>query len=263
MGTEWWDVEELDELPVLLELIKVKKTYVIGKRKLEVIRDVSFKMYDGEFIAILGPSGCGKSTLLRIIAGLEKPTSGQILFMNKPIEGISPRIAMVFQSPALLPWLTALENVSLVLEARGMDKKTSMEIARRYLSLVGLAGFENSYPRELSGGMKQRVSIARALAVSPQLLLLDEAFSQLDPLTAESLRSEILDLWRMGVAGIRGIILVTHAVDEAVFMTDRIIVLSSRPTTVVKEVVIDLPRPRNRRSKRFLEILDEVYEYIS
>ncbi len=243
---------------LVISIRGLKKEYISGKTRLLVLNGIDLDIRR-EFLVILGPSGCGKSTLLRILAGIEKPTSGVIEYhISEPI-----RIGFVFQFPTLVPWLTILENVALPLESSGMKPNDAREEARRYLSLVGLSGFENSYPHQLSGGMKQRVNIARALAVKPQILLMDEPFSNLDPLTAEALRAEVLDIWLTGVAGIETVIMVTHAVDEALFMADRVVVLTPRPAQIRKIVEVNLPRPRNRRSQEFQKLEDYVYEYIS
>lgn len=246
----------------LLEVRGLAKSFNLDGRVLEVIQDVSFTLERNEIIVIMGPSGCGKTTLIKIIAGVEKPTKGEVLYKGVRLDDYKPRIGVVFQSPSLVPWLTALENVALPLEARGVEGREARETAYRYLSLVGLSGFEDSYPWELSRGMNQRVALARALVVNPELLLLDEPFSQLDPLTAENLRAELLDLWHAQLASIEGIILVTHIVDEAVLMADRIIVMSIRPSRVVAEIKVGIPRPRNRWSSEFKKIVDQLYEYM-
>ena len=240
----------------ILSLINIVKSFGEGGKVLRVLDGISLDIGE-EFMAILGPSGCGKSTLLRIIAGVEKADRGEIKTSGNIVYGF------VFQSPTLLPWLTVVENVTLPLIAKGVNKKAAREKALKYLSLVGLQGFEDFYPHELSGGMRQRVNIARALVVEPTVLLMDEPFSQLDPLTAEALRAEILDLWLSGVTTVRGIVMVTHNVEEAVLMADKIVILSPRPAKVTKIVEVKLPRPRDRRSKDFQDIVDQVYEYVS
>jgi len=240
----------------LISLVNIVKSFGEKGKKLKVIDGVSLDV-DEEFLVILGPSGCGKTTLLKIIAGVEKPDEGAIKIRSNTTYGF------VFQSPTLLPWLTVLDNVALPLMAKGVSKGIAREKASKYLSLVGLHGFEDFYPHELSGGMKQRVNIARALVVEPTVLLMDEPFSQLDPLTAETLRAEILDLWLSGVTTVKAIVMVTHNVEEAVLMADRIVILTPRPAKIVKIIEVKLPRPRDRRAKEFQDIVDKVYEYVS
>lgn len=244
----------------MLEVDRVSKHFLSDGGKLEVIKEVSFSLKEGEFVSIVGPSGCGKSTLLRMIAGIEKPSSGRITFYGREINSPDPRISMIFQSFALVPWLKVIEQVELPLKARGVEN--SREIARRWLSLVGLSEFEEFLPKELSGGMRQRVGIARALAVEPSLLLMDEPFSSLDELTAETLRHEILELWK-SAPSLKSILLVTHNIEEAVLMSDRVIVLSRRPSVVLKVINIDMPRPRNKRDERFYREVDEIYSLLS
>ncbi|MEM0029042.1 MAG: ABC transporter ATP-binding protein [Ignisphaera sp.] len=240
----------------LVSLINIVKSFGEGGKVLRVLDGITLDIGE-EFIAILGPSGCGKSTLLRIIAGVEKADSGEIKTVGNLVYGF------VFQSPTLLPWLTVVDNVALPLIAKGVDKKVAREKALKYLSLVGLNGFEDFYPQELSGGMRQRVNIARALVVEPTILLMDEPFSQLDPLTAEALRAEILDIWLSGVTTVKSIVMVTHNVEEAVLMADRIVILTPRPAKITKIIEVKLPRPRDRRSKSFQDVVDQVYEYVS
>ncbi|RDD53629.1 MAG: ABC transporter ATP-binding protein [Candidatus Korarchaeota archaeon NZ13-K] len=244
----------------MLELDRVSKRFPSDGEELEVIREVSFSLREGELVSIVGPSGCGKSTILRMIAGIERPSSGRITFYGREIDSPDPRISMIFQSFALVPWLKVLEQVELPLRARGV--RNSREIARKWLSLVGLSEFEEFLPKELSGGMRQRVGIARALAVEPSLLLMDEPFSSLDELTAETLRHEILELWKSSPS-LKSIILVTHNIEEAVLMSDRVVVLSRRPSVVLRVVNIDLPRPRNRRDEGIYEKVDEIYSLLS
>jgi NitT/TauT family transport system ATP-binding protein len=242
----------------LLEAEKIKKTY----GRVVVFNDLSLAVEHGEFLALLGPSGCGKSTLLRMFAGLEKPDEGVVKFRGEPVTGPRREIALMFQSPTLLPWKTAMDNVALPLAARGMSWKEAREIAARYLAFVGLSGFEEAYPSQLSGGMQQRVALARALAVEPEVLLLDEPFSALDPLTAESLRAELVRLWHDNLTTVHTVVMVTHSVDEAVYVANRVVVLSTRPAKVVADLRIDLPYPRNRKSPDFQRYLDQVYSYI-
>lgn len=241
----------------VLSIVEVRKTFKQDGNVVQVIDCVTLEVED-EFIAILGPSGCGKTTLLRIIAGVEKPDGGRIV-----VHDSNPKVGFVFQYPTLLPWLTIIDNVALPLRANGMSWKEARERAHKYLSLTGLQAFEDFYPRELSGGMKQRVNIARALAVEPTILLMDEPFSNLDPLTAEALRTEILDLWTLKVTTVRAIIMVTHSVDEAIFMADRLVILTPRPAKIRGIIDVDLPRPRDRRSPEFQKLEDKVYEMIS
>ncbi|MGB9725153.1 MAG: ABC transporter ATP-binding protein [Fervidicoccaceae archaeon] len=243
---------------ILISLRGISKEYVSESGIIKVIEEITIDIKK-EFLAILGPSGCGKSTLLRIIAGVEKYSRGEIIYA----EGNIPKMGFVFQFPSLLPWMTVLENVALPLKNSGMRKEEARETARRYLSLVGLAGFEDLYPHELSGGMRQRVNFARALAVQPEILLMDEPFSNLDPLTAETLRAEVLDIWLSGITPLKGIVMVTHAVDEAIFLADRIVILTPRPSKIAKEIKVDLPRPRNRRSPEFEKLEDLVYSFVS
>jgi len=244
----------------MLEVEGVSKYFISDGSKLEVIREISFSLREGEFVSIVGPSGCGKSTLLRMIAGIERPSSGRITFYGKEISSPDPRISMIFQSFALVPWLKVIEQVELPLRARGVEN--AKEIARRWLNLVGLSEFEEFLPKELSGGMRQRVGIARALAVEPSLLLMDEPFSSLDELTAETLRHEIIELWK-STPSLKSILMVTHNIEEAVLMSDRIVVLSRRPSVVLKIVNIDMPRPRNRRDEKFYDEVDEIYSLLS
>ncbi|MEM4005491.1 MAG: ABC transporter ATP-binding protein, partial [Desulfurococcaceae archaeon] len=224
-----------------MSLRNITKAYREKNKEIKVLDNISLDIQE-DFTSIIGPSGCGKSTLLKIIAGIEKYDSGEIIYYDKNI-----KIGFVFQFPTLLPWMTVLENVALPLRANGLNKDQAEEIARRYLNLVGLLEFKDFYPNELSGGMRQRVNIARALAIEPTILLLDEPFSHLDSLTAESLRSEIMDLWLMGVTSVRSIILVTHNVDEALLLSDRVVILTPRPARISKIINIDMPRPRDRR----------------
>jgi len=231
-----------------------------GEKRVPALDNVSFNVGVDEFLCIVGPSGCGKSTLLRIIAGLEKPTSGEILFHEQPITGPTPKITMIFQTFGLLPWKTVLENIELPLEIQGVEAESRRETAMKFIREVGLEGFENAYPHDLSGGMKQRVGTARALAVKPEVLLMDEPFSFLDELTAMTLRNEVLDIWNDPNLPTNTFIMVSHNVEEAVFMADRVLVMSPRPGRIVGNVDINIPRPRIRqfRSPAFFEYCDKV-----
>ncbi len=247
----------------LIDVLDVEKSYPSRHGTISIINGVSFGVADNDFLAIVGPSGCGKSTLLRLIQGLERPTAGTISFRGKPMSAVSTEMAMVFQSFALFPWLSVSENVGFGLRARGWPPERIATQVERYISVTGLVGFEEAYPRELSGGMRQRVGLARALAVEPAVLLMDEPFSSLDPLTAEGLREEVLQLWRDPGLPPEAVILVTHNIEEALVMADRMIVLSRRPSKVLAGVPVNLPRPRDRKSPAFYELTDYVYSLIT
>jgi NitT/TauT family transport system ATP-binding protein len=224
-----------------------------------VLNDINLTLKEGEIVGLLGRSGSGKSTLLRLIAGLAKPISGQVNYRGHPVTGPAPGIAMVFQSFALFPWLTVLENVQLGLEALGLPEAEIRQRALAGIDLIGLDGYESAYPRELSGGMRQRVGFARALVVHPNILLMDEPFSALDVLTAETLRTDFLDLWMEGKLPIKGVILVTHNIEEAVLMCDRVLVFSRDPGTIIDEIKVELPQPRSRLEPAFRDLVERIY----
>jgi NitT/TauT family transport system ATP-binding protein len=226
---------------------------------LPVLDDISFELHDGEIVALLGKSGSGKSTLLRCLAGLIAPTSGQAIYRDQPVLAANPGVAMVFQTFALLPWLTVRQNVELGLEARNVAPAQRRERAERAIDLIGLDGFESAYPKELSGGMRQRVGFARALVVEPDALFMDEPFSALDVLTAENLRTELLTLWARDNFPTRAMLIVTHNIEEAVLLADRVLVLSSNPGRIRSELHVDLARPRDRRAQAFEALVDEIY----
>jgi NitT/TauT family transport system ATP-binding protein len=227
--------------------------------ELLVLDGVGLALREGEIVGLLGRSGSGKSTLLRLIAGLARPRSGRITYLGQAVTGPAAGIAMVFQSFALFPWLTVLENVQIGLEALGLAEPEIRRRALAAIDLIGLDGFESAYPRELSGGMRQRVGFARALVVHPNVLLMDEPFSALDVLTAETLRTDFLDLWGEGQLPIKGVILVTHNIEEAVLMCDRILVFSTNPGRIVDEIGVDLTHPRDRLDPAFREVVERVY----
>jgi NitT/TauT family transport system ATP-binding protein len=247
----------------LIEVNDVGKVFASRHGSTTVMTDISFTVADNDFLAIVGPSGCGKSTLLRLIQGLDHPSSGEIRFRGEPVTKPNHQMAMVFQNFALFPWLTIKENVGLGLEARGWAKERIDAQVERYITVTGLVGFEEAYPRELSGGMRQRVGLARALSVEPSVLLMDEPFSSLDPLTAESLREEVLELWRDPSLPPDAVVLVTHNIEEALLMADRVLVLSRRPGRVLAGVLVNLPRPRDRKSEAFYALTDYVYSLIT
>ena len=245
---------------VLLDVHNVRRSFTrAGGGELLVLDDVQLKLTEGEIVGLLGRSGSGKSTLLRIISGLSRPTAGSVTYLGREIDGPAPGIAMVFQSFALFPWLTVLENVQLGLEALALPPKDIRERALAGIELIGLGGYESAYPRELSGGMRQRVGFARALVVHPNILLMDEPFSALDVLTAENLRTDFLDLWQEGQLPIKGVVLVTHNIEEAVLMCDRILLFSSNPGHIATEIKVDLPQPRSRQDSAFVSIVDRIY----
>src|ERR1700750_1626321 len=244
----------------LLEVRGVKRTFPRGSGEdLLVLEDVNLTLKEGEIVGLLGRSGSGKSTLLRLIAGLSRPQGGTLSYMGSPVEGPAQGVAMVFQGFALFPWLTVLENVQLGLEALNLPPKEMRARALAAIDLIGLDGYESAYPRELSGGMRQRVGFARAVVVHPNILLMDEPFSALDVLTAENLRTDLVELWGNGKLPIKGIILVTHNIEEAVLMCDRVLLFSSNPGRVSSEIKIDLPQPRDRTSPEFEEYVDKIY----
>jgi NitT/TauT family transport system ATP-binding protein len=248
----------------LVRLLGVSKLYTQPDHyEILVLDDITLDIRQGEFVALLGPSGSGKSTLLRIITGLVTPSYGTVLYRGKPVIGPNPHAAMVFQSFALYPWLTVQENVELGLAAKGVSRALRRERAARLIDLIGLNGYEDAFPKELSGGMRQRVGFARALAVEPELLCMDEPFSALDFLTAENLRSELLDLWLDRRMPTQAILMVTHGIEEAVFMADRIIILSKNPARVVADLPVTLPHPRNRKSPEFTSMVDQVYKVVT
>src|SRR5271170_4190944 len=244
----------------LLEVNHVRRTFPRGGgEELLVLDDVNLTLKDGEIVGLLGRSGSGKSTLLRLIAGLARPQGGSLTYMGAPIEGPAQGVAMVFQGFALFPWLTVLENVQLGLEALGLPAKDIRARALAAIDLIGLDGYESAYPRELSGGMRQRVGFARAVVVHPNILLMDEPFSALDVLTAENLRTDLIELWGNRKLPIKGIILVTHNIEEAVLMCDRVLLFSSNPGRVSSEIHINLPQPRDRTSPQFENYVDKIY----
>ena len=235
---------------VILSIRGLRKVFQ-GPSSVIALDGIDIDIYEGEFLCIVGPSGCGKTTLLKIIAGLEKPTSGEVLLRQKPIKGPGPDRVMVFQEYTLFPWRTVLGNVIFGLELKSMPKEKAMEEAMKYIKLVGLEGFENMYPHELSGGMRQRVALARALACNPDILLMDEPLSALDAQTRNYMQEELIEIWNKTH---KTIIFVTHNVEEAIYLGDRIVVLTSRPAKVKEIVNIELRRPRNRLSPDFIEL---------
>ncbi len=247
----------------LLEFKNVFQHFTHLHGKLKVLNNINFLAKEGEFISIVGPSGSGKSTLLRIMNGLMQPTSGEVIYKGKQQLGINLETAMVFQNFALLPWLTVQENVELGLEARGNDAASSRKKANFYIDKVGLDGYEEAYPRELSGGMKQRVGLARALAVEPEILLMDEPFSSLDVLTSINLRDELVHIWSDRDIAVNTIFMVTHIIEEAIELADRVLVLSSRPGHIAGDLKIDLSRPRDKRSPAFNEYVDKIFSLIA
>ena len=244
----------------LVAVDRIRKAYPKGSGEdVLVLDDVTFTLGRNEIVSFLGRSGCGKTTLLRILAGLMPASGGEVRIAGKAVAGPSPEVAMVFQSFALFPWLTVLENVEIGLEAQGIAPPERNRRALAAIDLIGLDGYESAYPKELSGGMRQRVGIARALVVQPTVLLMDEAFSALDVLTAETLRTDLLDLWMEGRLPISAIAVVTHNIEEAVLMSDRVLVFSSNPGRVATEIRIDLPHPRNRLDPDFRQIVEDLY----
>ena len=244
----------------LLEVRNCRQSYhKDATADLVVLDEVNVTLHEAEIVALLGRSGSGKSTLLRIVAGLLAPTSGQVLWRGMPVHGPADGVAMVFQSFALFPWLTVQENVELGLQARRVPRAELERRAEAAIDLIGLGGFESAYPKELSGGMRQRVGLARALVVHPDLLLMDEPFSALDVLTAETLRTDLIDLWADGKLPAKSVLMVTHNIEEAVLMCDRILVFSSNPGKVASEVRIPFPHPRNRLDPAFRQMVDDIY----
>jgi NitT/TauT family transport system ATP-binding protein len=228
-------------------------------QELLVLDDINFKLKDGEIVALLGKSGSGKSTLLRIIAGLVSPTSGNVTYRGKPVTKPVRGIAMVFQSFALMPWLTVLENVELGLEAQGVGREERRQRAIEAIDIIGLDGFESAFPKELSGGMRQRVGFARALVINPDVLLMDEPFSALDVLTAENLKSDLLTLWQEKKTNTNGILLVTHNIEEALMMADRIVILGSDPGYIRADLQVTLTHPRDTDSPECRDLVDRIY----
>ena len=246
---------------VELRLKNVSKKYSVKGRVVEVLDRMTFSVRKRESISIVGPSGCGKTVLIRLIAGLETPNKGKITIQGKAVTAPSDKIMMVFQSGSLLPWKTVLENVELALLSK--EKAVRRSTAMKYIDLVGLDGFEESYPSELSSGMEQRVGLARAMCKEPDILLMDEPFSGLDPLTANNLRSELLRIFNSKKLKPDVFIMVTHNIEEAVYMADRVIVLSKRPARIVGNIKIDLPKPADIRSKEFYEYVDKITALIT
>jgi len=248
----------------LLELRSVRQAFrKPGGAEHVVLDDVDLTLREGEIVGLLGRSGSGKSTMLRIVAGLARPSGGTAQYRGRPLNGPCEGIAMVFQSFALFPWLTILENVELGLEAQGVPAAERRRRALAAIDLIGLDGFESAYPKELSGGMRQRVGFARALVVQPQILLMDEPFSALDVLTAETLRTDLLDLWVEGRMPIKSILMVTHNIEEAVQLCDRILIFSSNPGRVAHEMRVELAHPRDRLDPAFRELVDEIYDLMT
>lgn len=245
---------------VIISIDKLRKSFKKAEQNdLLVLEDVNFSLKEGEIVALLGKSGSGKSTLLRIIAGLVPPTSGQLSYRGTPVTGPVSGIAMVFQSFALMPWLTVLQNVELGLEALGVGREERRRRAIEAIDIIGLDGFESAFPKELSGGMRQRVGFARALVINPDVLLMDEPFSALDVLTAENLKSDLLELWQSKKTNTNGILLVTHNIEEAAMMADRIIIFGSDPGYIRAELEVSLTQPRNDQSPEFRAIVDNIY----
>ncbi|WP_122735583.1 AAA-associated domain-containing protein [Pseudomonas viridiflava] len=242
----------------LVDVQKVRHVYGKASKERLVLDDVTLQLNENEIIGLLGRSGSGKSTLLRSIAGLVVPTEGKVIFPDRT-PGKAMSVGMVFQSFALFPWLTVLENVEVGLEAQGVPAQQRRKRALAAIDLIGLDGFESAYPKELSGGMRQRVGMARALVIDPDVLLMDEPFSALDVLTAETLRTDLLDMWSEGRMPIKSILMVTHNIAEAVLMCDRILLFSSNPGRVISEIEVDLPQPRNRQDPIFQALVEEIY----
>jgi NitT/TauT family transport system ATP-binding protein len=244
----------------LLEVRDIRQAYhKDATADLVVLDNVQLTLRSGEIVALLGRSGSGKSTLLRIVSGLLKPTQGEVMWRGVPLAGPADGVAMVFQSFALFPWLTVQENVELGLEAIGIARAERERRAEEAIDLIGLGGFESAYPKELSGGMRQRVGLARALVVHPDLLLMDEPFSALDVLTAETLRTDLIDLWAEGKLPLKSVLMVTHNIEEAVLMADRILVFSSNPGRVASELAVTFPHPRNRLDPAFRQVVEDIY----
>ena len=253
-------VNETDDL---LDLQSVTKAYRLETKQFLAVKDIDLHIKPGEFVCLLGPSGCGKSTLLRIIAGLNAATSGTVSYHGQPLKGVNPHTTIVFQTFALYPWLTVQENVEIALKARGVPAAARTERALKLIDIVGLDGFESAYPRELSGGMRQKVGFARAMAVEPELLCLDEPFSALDVLSAEALRGELMELWLKKKIPTKAILMVTHNIEEAVFMADRIVIMGKDPGHIVTEISVTLHQPRQRKDTAFQGLVDKVYAAVA
>jgi NitT/TauT family transport system ATP-binding protein len=248
-------------ITTILDVDKVSQVFSTGsgEARAPVLSDVSMRMKTGEIVALLGRSGSGKSTLLRIISGLTRPTEGTVKIGGKPVDGPAKEVAMVFQSFALFPWLDVLDNVEIGPRSNGVPLDETRKRALKAIDTIGLDGFESAYPKELSGGMRQRVGFARALVMQPTILLMDEPFSALDVLTAETLRTDLLDLWQEGRMPIKAILMVTHNIEEAVLMADRVLVLSSNPGRIASEIPVTLPHPRDRLDPGFRDLVEKIY----
>jgi NitT/TauT family transport system ATP-binding protein len=248
------------ETPILVSIENCRQSYPKdASSDVIILDDVQLSLREGEIVGLLGRSGSGKSTLLRIVSGLLKPTAGDVRWRGQPITGPVQGVSMVFQSFALFPWLTVEENVALGLEAQGVPRSERETRAEEAIDLIGLGGYENAYPKEMSGGMRQRVGLARALVVHPDLLLMDEPFSALDVLTAETLRTDLIDLWSEGRLPVKSILMVTHNIEEAVLMCDRILVFSSNPGRVASELKVPFAHPRERLDPDFRQMVDDIY----
>lgn len=248
----------------LVALERISHRFRIGPdRELPVLKNINVSVNPGEIVAFLGPSGCGKTTTLKIMAGLLEPSEGEVFSHGKPLSGINPNIAMVFQSPALLPWFNVEQNIGIGLHSRDLSPRQIKIRTNEAVDLVGLGGFEEAYPRELSGGMRSRVGIARALAVRPEILCLDEPFGSLDVLTAENLRAEVVDIWREKSKVVKAVVLVTHNIYEAVFMAQRVFVLGSDPGHVRTVLNNPAPYPRNPKDSKFTELVDVIHAVIT
>lgn len=254
------DMVTTESAQPLIEVMDVQKSFARGDgQELRVLENVDFRLYEGEIVAILGKSGSGKSTLLRIIAGLIQASKGGTYYRGKAVRGPARGISMVFQNFALLPWLTVLQNVELGLEALGVSREERRARSLKAIDMIGLDGFESAFPKELSGGMRQRVGFARALVVDPDVLLMDEPFSALDVLTGDNLKSDLLDLWESKKTGLNGIIFVTHSIEEAILLADRILIFNSNPGSVRAELKVNLAHPRSDLDPRFRNQVDRVY----
>jgi NitT/TauT family transport system ATP-binding protein len=253
----------VNDVDTLLDLRDVTKAYRLETKQFLAVKDINLQIKSGEFVCLLGPSGCGKSTLLRIIAGLNAATSGVVSYDGRPLKGVNPYTTIVFQTFALYPWLTVQENVEIALKARGVPADARTQRALKLIDVVGLDGFESAYPRELSGGMRQKVGFARAMAVEPELLCLDEPFSALDVLSAEALRGELMELWLKKKIPTKAILMVTHNIEEAAFMADRIVIMSKDPGQIVTEIAVTLRHPRHRKDTAFQNLVDNVYAAVA